>query len=69
MRPCQIQSIGCSNREIGLTFGWFFLTTRGDWVTPEVGHAIAAGLRDQRVRLPDCDPQVLLRRADKPNGF
>ena len=57
------------DREIGLPFGWFFLMTHGHWVAPEVGHAIAAGLRAQRVRLPDRDAQVLLRWADTPYGF
>jgi hypothetical protein len=57
------------DRELGLPFGWFFLMTHGHWVEAEIGQAIAVGLRDQRVRLPDSDAQVLLRWADKPYGF
>jgi hypothetical protein len=43
--------------------------THGHWVDPDVGLAIAAGLRAQRVRLPDRDAAVLLRWADQPYGF
>jgi hypothetical protein len=57
------------DREIGLPFGWFFLMTHGHWVDPDVGQAIAAGLRAQRVRLPDQDAAALLRWADQPYGF
>lgn len=57
------------DRELGLPFGWFFLMTHGHWVEPEIGQAVAAGLREQRVRLPDRDARVLLRWADKPYGF
>ncbi|MCS3453735.1 hypothetical protein M2222_009370 [Bradyrhizobium elkanii] len=57
------------DREVGLPFGWFFLMTHGHWVDPDVGQAIAAGLRDQRVRLPDRDARVLLRWAERTYGF
>ncbi len=57
------------DREIGLPFGWFFLMTHGHWVDPDVGLAIAKGLRAQRVRLPDRDAAVLLRWADRTSGF
>jgi len=57
------------DREIGLPFGWFFLMTHGHWGDPDVGLAIAAGLRAQRVRLPDRDAAVPLRWADQPYGF
>ena len=57
------------DREIGLPFGWFFLMTHGHWVDPDVGQAIAAGLRAQRIRVPDRDAAVLLRWADKSYGF
>lgn len=57
------------DREVGLPFGWFFLMTHGRWVDPDVGLAIAAGLRAQRIRLPDQDAAVLLRWADQPYGF
>ena len=57
------------DREVGLPFGWFFLMTHGHWVAPDVGLAIAEGLKAQRVRLPDPDARVLLRWADKPYGF
>ncbi|MCO5066771.1 MAG: hypothetical protein M9924_20565 [Rhizobiaceae bacterium] len=45
---------------VGLPFGWFFLMTHGHWVDPDVGDAIAEGLRAGRVRLPDRDAAVLL---------
>jgi hypothetical protein len=57
------------DREIGLPFGWFFLMTHGHWVDPDVGLAIAQGLKDQRVRLPDADAAVLQRWADRTYGF
>lgn len=57
------------DREVALPFGWFFLMTHGHWVEPDVGHAIAAGLKAQRVRLPDRDAAVLLRWADRTYGF
>lgn len=62
----RIEAIDC---EVGLPFGWFFLMTHGHCVEPEVGDAIAAGLRDARVRLPDLDAKVLLRWADERYGF
>lgn len=57
------------DREVGLPFGWFFLMTHGHWVEPDVGLAIAAGLKAQRVRLPDPDAAVLLRWAERTYGF
>jgi len=57
------------DREIGLPFGWFFLMTHGHWIDPDVGRAIAEGLKAQRVRLPDPDARVLLRWADRSYGF
>ncbi|PZU83435.1 MAG: hypothetical protein DI527_23980 [Chelatococcus sp.] len=57
------------DREVGLTFGWFFLMTHGNRVDPDVGEAIARGLREARVRLPDQDAKVLLRWADRSYGF
>jgi hypothetical protein len=57
------------DREIGLPFGWFFLMIHGHWVDPDVGLAIAQGLKAQRVRLPDPDARVLLRWADRTYGF
>jgi hypothetical protein len=57
------------DREIGLSFGWFFLMTHGHWVDPDVGLAIAQGLKTQRVRLPDRDARVLLRWAEHSYGF
>ena len=57
------------DREVGLTFGWFFLMTHGNRVDPGVGEAIARGLREARVRLPDQDAKVLLRWADRSYGF
>lgn len=57
------------DREVGLPFGWFFLMTHGHWVDPEIGVAIAEGLKAERVCLPDRDARVLLRWADKPYGF
>jgi len=49
------------DREIGYPFAWFFLMTHGHWVDPDVGRAIAAALREQRVQLPERDARVLLR--------
>jgi len=57
------------DREVNLPFGWFFLMTHGHWVDPDVGLAIAEGLKAQRVRLPDPDARVLLRWADRSYGF
>lgn len=57
------------DREAGLPFAWFFLMTHGNRVTPEVGEAIARGLRENRVRLPDHDAKVLLCWADQRYGF
>lgn len=57
------------DREVGLPFAWFFLMTHGNRVEPEVGEAIAQGLREARVRLPDHDAKVLLRWADERYGF
>lgn len=34
--------------------------THGHWVDPDVGEAIAEGLRGGRVRLPERDAAVLL---------
>jgi hypothetical protein len=38
--------------------------TDGQWIEANVGHAIAQGLKMQRVRLLDPDAAVLLRWAD-----
>lgn len=57
------------DQEIGLPFAWFFLMTHGHWVDPDIGHAIADGLRLGRVRLPDQDAKILLDWADKPYLF
>jgi hypothetical protein len=57
------------DREVDLPFGWFFLMTHGHWVDADVGHAIATGVKAQRVRLPDQDARVLLRWADRTYGF
>jgi hypothetical protein len=57
------------DREAGLPFAWFFLMTHGNRIEPEVGGAIAQGLREARVRLPDQDAKVLLRWANERYGF
>lgn len=57
------------DREVGVPFGWFFLMTHGNRIEPEVGQAIAKGLRYQRVTLPDRDARVLLRWAERSYGF
>ena len=49
--------------------GWFSLMTRGHSVEAEIGQAIAAGLREQRVRLPHDDARALLRWVKEPYGF
>ncbi|PBB83749.1 hypothetical protein [Mesorhizobium sp. WSM3876] len=64
-----MERIEAIDTEIGLPFAWFFLMTHGHWVDPNVGHAIAEGLRTGRVRLPDQDAAVLLAWADKPYLF
>jgi hypothetical protein len=64
-----MDGVAAIDREIGVPFGWFFLMTHGNWVEPEVGRALAKGLRDQRVRLPDRDARVLLRWDDRSYGF
>jgi hypothetical protein len=61
--------IDAIDRELGLPFGWVFPMTHGHWVEAEIGQAIATGLREQRVRLPDNDAGVLLRWVDEPAGF
>lgn len=55
-----MERVKAIDAEIGLPFAWFFLMTHGHWVDPDVGDAIAAGLRAGRVRLPDHDAAVLL---------
>ena len=55
-----MERIEAIDAEIGLPFAWFFLMTHGHWVDPDVGDAIAEGLRAGRVRLPDRDAAVLL---------
>ncbi len=57
------------DREAGLPFAWFFLMTHGNKVDADVGQAIAGGLRDQRIILPERDARVLLRWAEQPYGF
>lgn len=57
------------DREMGCPFAWFFLMTHGNRVDPDVGDAIARGLREQRVRLPDHDAKVLLRWAEERYAF
>jgi hypothetical protein len=49
--------------------GWVFLMTRGLSVEAGIGQAIAAGLRERRVRLPHDDARGLLRLANEPYGF
>ena len=57
------------DREMGLPFAWFFFMTHGNKVSPAVGEAIAQGLREARVRLPEHDAKVLLRWADEQYLF
>jgi hypothetical protein len=64
-----MERIEAVDREVGLPFAWFFLMTHGHWVDPDVGHAIAEGLRASRIRLPDQDAAVLLAWNDKPYLF
>ncbi|RWM05823.1 MAG: hypothetical protein EOR72_32580 [Mesorhizobium sp.] len=59
-----MERIEAVDEEVGLPFAWFFLMTHGYWVDPDVGEAIAQGLRQGRVRLPDRDAAVLLAWAD-----
>ncbi len=60
-----MERIEATDTEVGLPFAWFFLMTHGHWVDPDVGEAIAEGLRAGRVRLPAPDAAVLLDWADK----
>ncbi|TIR15680.1 MAG: hypothetical protein E5X33_31040 [Mesorhizobium sp.] len=60
-----MERIEAIDAEIGLPFAWFFLMTHGHWVDPDVGEAIAKGLRAWRVRLPDRDAGVLLAWAHR----
>lgn len=60
-----MESVESIDAEVGLPFAWFFLMTHGHWVDPDVGEAIANGLRARRVRLPDRDAAILLDWADK----
>jgi hypothetical protein len=55
-----MERIEAIDAEVGLPCAWFFLMTHGHWVDPDVGEAIAQGLRAGRVRLPDRDAAVLL---------
>ncbi|MCZ7497309.1 hypothetical protein G6M78_15710 [Agrobacterium tumefaciens] len=57
------------DREAGLSFAWFFLMVHGNKVDADVGHAIAQGLRDHRIVLPEQDARVLFRWAEHPYGF
>ncbi|KAA3441916.1 hypothetical protein C7I87_33240 [Mesorhizobium sp. SARCC-RB16n] len=59
-----MERIEAIDAEIGLPFAWFFLMTHGHWVDPDIGDAIAEGLRAGRIRLPDRDAAVLLAWAD-----
>ncbi|RWL77954.1 MAG: hypothetical protein EOR69_28410 [Mesorhizobium sp.] len=60
-----MERIEAIDQKIGLPFAWFFLMTHGHWVDPDVGEAIAKGLRAGRVRLPDRDAAVLLDWAHR----
>ncbi|CAM5280367.1 hypothetical protein ATER59S_00391 [Aquamicrobium terrae] len=60
-----MERIEAIDAEIGLPFAWFFLMTHGHWVGPDVGEAVADGLRAGRVRLPDRDAAVLIDWAAK----
>ncbi|MER9273610.1 hypothetical protein [Mesorhizobium sp. M0643] len=64
-----MESIEAIDAEMDLPFAWFFLMTHGHWVDPDVGDAIAGGLRAGRVRLPDHDAAVLLEWADRKYLF
>jgi hypothetical protein len=64
-----MECIEAVDAEVGQPFAWFFLMAHGHWVNSDVGHAIAAGLRAERVLLPDRDVAVLLAWANKPHLF
>ncbi|MCO5073810.1 MAG: hypothetical protein M9944_21665 [Rhizobiaceae bacterium] len=55
-----MERIEAIDAEVSLPFAWFFLMTHGHWVDPDVGEAIAEGLRAGRVSLPDRDAAVLV---------
>lgn len=64
-----MERIEAIDAEMGLPFAWFFRMTHGHWVDPDVGDAVAEGLRAGRVRLPDRDATVLLAWAAKKYLF
>lgn len=64
-----MESTETIDQEIGLPFAWFFLMAHGHWVDPDIGHAIADGLRGDRVRLSDQDAKILPAWAEKPYLF
>ncbi|MER9663170.1 hypothetical protein [Mesorhizobium sp. M0159] len=64
-----MERIEAIDAEMDLPFAWFFLMTHGHWVDPDVGDAIADGLRAGRVRLPDRYAAVLLEWADRKYLF
>lgn len=57
------------DKEVGFPFAWFFLMTHGNWVERNVGDAIAAGLRQGRIRLPEENAKVLFRWEEATYGF
>lgn len=60
-----MERIEAIDADMGLPFAWFFLMTHGYWVDPDLGEALADGLRAGRVRLPDHDAAVLLDWAER----
>ncbi|MHC2618170.1 hypothetical protein ACVIW2_000201 [Bradyrhizobium huanghuaihaiense] len=55
--------------EVGRPWAGSSLMIHGNWVDPDIGMAIARGLKAHRFRLADSDPRVLLRWADRSYGF
>ncbi|MCP2223806.1 hypothetical protein [Bradyrhizobium elkanii] len=55
--------------ELGRPWAGSSLMIHGNWVDPDIGMAIARGLKAHRFRLADSDPRVLLRWADRSYGF
>ena len=50
------------------SLGWVFLMSRGLSVEAGIGQAIAAGLREQRVRLPDDAPGCCAWRSSRTDS-
>lgn len=53
----------------GYPFAWYFYMLHGNRVMPSAGGVVANALKDDKLRLPDCDETVLLRWREDQYGF